>query len=298
MLIRPARPEDAEERAALTAVCYPHALVDAAALRDEKPPPELCQLSLVAEENGRIVASGSLSLSDHGPITALQVISVAPGARRKGVGTAMHEALDAHRATLPATRVRARVTTSEGRSFAEAKGFTPGSRWLISAVDPREVPPVPRIPAGVTLSTLADIAEYEPVFELYRAAGADMPGRGDGPGFTFESWLKFAVNGSVSDRDCSIVAFEGSEPVALTFLNTCAGRGFNSLAGTRADRRGRGLATLVKTVSLHKAAAKGVALVYTANSDANAPMLAVNTRLGYVPALEEISMGRSVAKSE
>lgn len=294
MLIRPARPEDAEARAALASVCYPHALVNAAVIRDARPDPELRQLSLVAELDGRIVASGTVTLDPIDRATAVETISVAPDARRQGVGSAMHAALDGHRATLPATRVRGRVTTGEGRAFAVSKGFTAGRVWRISSADPRATPPIPRIPEGVTLKSLAGVDELEPLFELYDTAGADMPGNHRG-GFTFESWLKFSVNGPLCDRDCSIVAYEGATPVALTFLQSRDTRAFNSLAGTARGHRGRGLGKLVKAVSLHKAAAKGVTAVYTANAENNAPMLAVNTWLGYAPALEEVNMNLDVA---
>ncbi|HEY1176095.1 MAG TPA: GNAT family N-acetyltransferase, partial [Phytomonospora sp.] len=168
----------------------------------------------------------------------------------------------------------------------------------ISAADPRQAPPVPRIPEGVTLKSLAAVDDLEPVYALYRACGADMPGHHRGPGFSYEDWLRLAVGSPVTDRDCSIVAYRGDTPVALTFVNSNGDRAFNSLAGTARDHRGKGLGKLVKAVSLHKAAAKGVTSVYTANTEDNAPMLAVNAWLGYRPALEELTMIRAVPKTE
>ena len=119
-----------------------------------------------------------------------------------------------------------------------------------------------------------------------------MPGNSRRAGFDYDDWVRLAAESPLADRDCSIVAFDGGVPVAFTFLNSSDVRAFNSLAGTARSHRGRGLATLVKTVSLHKAAAKGVTRAYTANAEDNTPMLAVNTRLGYAPALEEVSMTR------
>ncbi|MBB6039487.1 GNAT family N-acetyltransferase [Phytomonospora endophytica] len=294
MLIRPAVPEDAAARAALAAVCHPHVLVSERMIRYFLPDPALRRASVVAEVDGRVVGSGSVELEVMDRTTAAETISVAVDARRRGVGSAIHAALAEHLATLPATRLKGRVTGPEGRAFAEAHGFTPGRVWRISGTDPRQAPPVPRIPEGITLTPLAAVEDLAPVYELYRECGADMPGRERGPGFSYEDWLKFAVNSPVADRDCSIVAYDGDVPVALTFINSDGDRAFNSLAGTARDHRGKGLGRLVKAVSLHKVAAKGVMSVYTANTEDNAAMLAVNTWLGYRPALEELTMVRPV----
>jgi GNAT superfamily N-acetyltransferase len=53
--------------------------------------------------------------------------------------------------------------------------------------------------------------------------------------------------------------------------------------GTLPEYRGRGLALAVKLASLRWAAARGVTRVFTSNDETNAPMLAVNRRLGYRP---------------
>ena len=47
--------------------------------------------------------------------------------------------------------------------------------------------------------------------------------------------------------------------------------------------RGRGLGLLVKQHSLARAAELGITSVVTQNDDTNAPMLAINRRLGYQP---------------
>ena len=52
---------------------------------------------------------------------------------------------------------------------------------------------------------------------------------------------------------------------------------------TRADERGRGLATLVKATALGWAREQGYTRASTGGNVANLPMLRVNTRLGYRP---------------
>ena len=68
-----------------------------------------------------------------------------------------------------------------------------------------------------------------------------------------------------------------------------SGRGENDITGTLAAHRGRGLARLVKHHSLRRAAALGIAEVFTFNDETNAAMLAVNTKLGYRPHSQRLS---------
>ncbi len=53
------------------------------------------------------------------------------------------------------------------------------------------------------------------------------------------------------------------------------------MTGTVRHRRGRGLAKLAKTASLHRARAAGYTEALTGNDTDNGPMLAINKWLGY-----------------
>ena len=54
--------------------------------------------------------------------------------------------------------------------------------------------------------------------------------------------------------------------------------------GTSRQHRGRGLARAVKLASTRWAAENGITQIVTTNDETNGSMLAVNRRLGYVPA--------------
>ncbi len=60
-------------------------------------------------------------------------------------------------------------------------------------------------------------------------------------------------------------------------------RAENDITGTLREYRGGGLATLAKLEQLRWAARQGIENVVTENDETNAPMLALNTRLGYRP---------------
>jgi RimJ/RimL family protein N-acetyltransferase len=80
----------------------------------------------------------------------------------------------------------------------------------------------------------------------------------------------------------------GEEPVAYAALSVdpTTGRGRNEGTATVHDHRGRGFATLAKLAQLRWAAEHGIERVVTDNDERNAPMLAINRRLGYEPFTE------------
>ena len=61
------------------------------------------------------------------------------------------------------------------------------------------------------------------------------------------------------------------------------GRAMNIGTGVLREHRNRGLATLMKRCGLARAAKAGITRAITQNDDSNAPMLAINRRLGYEP---------------
>ena len=78
-------------------------------------------------------------------------------------------------------------------------------------------------------------------------------------------------------------------------IDRASGRAQNNLAGTRREFRGRGLATLLKSHSLRRAAELGATIAITDNEEENAPMLTVNTKLGYRPFARRLTWERTTA---
>ncbi len=81
--------------------------------------------------------------------------------------------------------------------------------------------------------------------------------------------------------------------VTMIRVDRPSGRAKNNLAGVRAPYRGRGLATVIKSHSLRRAAELGATIALTDNDETNAPMLAVNTRLGYRPYARRLEWERA-----
>jgi RimJ/RimL family protein N-acetyltransferase len=69
---------------------------------------------------------------------------------------------------------------------------------------------------------------------------------------------------------------------------------YNEMTGTLRDYRGRGLAFAAKLETVRWAAGKGLARILTGNDTRNAPMLAINDRLGYRPTIEVVEYVRDL----
>jgi RimJ/RimL family protein N-acetyltransferase len=129
------------------------------------------------------------------------------------------------------------------------------------------------------------LEEAEALFRLYAETRADVPTTSatPRPPWTFDEWRAETIDSPLIELDASVVVMEGDDPVALAWLYSDreGGRAEALMAGTRRDRRGRGLATLAKAESSRRAAALGITRILTSNNRENAPMLAVNRRLGF-----------------
>jgi GNAT superfamily N-acetyltransferase len=81
----------------------------------------------------------------------------------------------------------------------------------------------------------------------------------------------------------------GADVVAFSLVKRDGERMWSDMTATMPQHRGRGLARLAKLTALRRAAERGVTIAYTSNAESNAPMLAINERLGYRPVATQFS---------
>ena len=143
---------------------------------------------------------------------------------------------------------------------------------------------------GVEVSSFAEVGPNA-VHPIDTAVTLDVPEDVVWDDMPYDSWLREFWESPTLDLDASVVAVVDGEAVAITMLRTerSRRRAENDITGTLPAYRGRGLATLVKHHSLARAAALGIAEVFTFNDETNAAMLAVNTKLGYRPHSQRLS---------
>lgn len=164
-------------------------------------------------------------------------------------------------------------------------GFRLGTRSRISWVDARDVPPPEvlgdHLPGPeLTLVPVAD-AGPEAVWECHRAAVRDDPS-GFGRQVPLETYVEEEWHDPLLRHDLShAVVDEAGRVAAFTLLRVADRRGWSSMTAVHPRHRRRGLSLAVKAATLRAAAGAGVRRCSTGNSADNAPVLALNSRLGY-----------------
>jgi GNAT superfamily N-acetyltransferase len=168
---------------------------------------------------------------------------------------------------------------SEDAAFLDARGWERRRESFISTVDvPASTAVEP--PPGIVLVPLGEV-DRRAVHELDRVAAADEPGEGELDVGSFETYLRMQLGKPMLDLEGSVVALADGAPVAMAWLKQDGRIGLNDYTCTHPDRRGHGLATLVKAAVLQRAALRGLERLATMNDAENAAMLRVNDKLGY-----------------
>lgn len=217
-------------------------------------------------------------------------VLVDPGARRRGVGTALLAELVAAARAGGCTRVASAHSTPAGAAFAARCGAVDGERDVRSLLRLGAALPTPQAVDGYRLVSWNDAAP-EALLESYaraRTAIEDAPN----PGAATIGWTAARVR-ELEDavarrgRETRVTAaLHRDEVVAFTELRVSADEGAVAATEDTAvvrEHRGRRLATWMKAESLRRLHEDrpDVRLVSTTNAETNEPMLAVNRALGF-----------------
>ncbi|HET6987507.1 MAG TPA: GNAT family N-acetyltransferase [Kribbella sp.] len=296
-VIRSAVGDDADAVTAVRRAVYSYKVMSPAATRHMitvQMPGERF-LPLVAESAGEVVAWGSAGMNiwTSEPGQSYLSIYVHPDHRRQGIGTALSDRLHQHLTEVGAIRARAFVHP-DGVEFARNLGYDGTRQMHYSRVDVRSLPEQPETPDGIELVTL-DQVEPRQAYTADSIASLDEPSDSPVDSIDYERWLEEIWQGPAMDKSLSVAAMVGDEMVCFTAVETDADRAWSGMTGTIPAYRGRGLAKLVKSVALRRAAAAGITAAYTSNDDENGPMLAVNNWLGYQRVQTEFGLLRTLA---
>jgi GNAT superfamily N-acetyltransferase len=214
-------------------------------------------------------------------------VGVLPEARRRGLGTRLAHLVEGHLGELGHGEAVAWSDGGEGEAFALGRGFRTERTKPVSVLRLEEGSNAPVVlPDGVAIVPIVQLDDrLRELHALTMAAYADVPDGLRDAGQSFEEWLRDDLGMPELDYEGSVVAVAGDRLAALSLVTTDgSGRAENEFTGTHPDFRGRGLATLVKRSTIGWCRAHGIQELWTGNDSENAPMLAVNRKLGYVPA--------------
>lgn len=244
---------------------------------------------LLAHVDGELAGCG---LTDRGETgRGFVAPRVLPEWRRRGVGTALLEALMPYAEKLDVSELAGHVDGSDegAKEFARTHGFQEID-WQIEQVktiaDETELP----LPEGVEVTTIAQRPELlEKSYDLACEGYADMKVVGASVTVPFDAWLR----DEATLPEGSFVALADGEIVGYTGLLMWPGepdRAENGLTVVRRAWRGRGLASALKTRQLAWAAANGLREIVTWTQAGNDDMQRVNERLGFVTRTVELTM--------
>ena len=233
-------------------------------------------------------------------------LRVHPDRPRQGVGASLWKQLEGDLETLLPTIVRVwvRERYPEALQFAERRGFTEVSRsgiWTldVAAADVELLRSALERAAvsGVTISSLAAERERNPeclsdLHALRMAVDADIPSVEPYPVVSYTDFEREA-DGALPGG--FLVARRGDEYVGLTCLHRNAGNlqeFHQSITGVRSDCRHLGIATALKARGILFARSEGYERIVTYVDSTNAPMAALNKKLGFVGGNDAVLMER------
>ncbi len=298
-MLREGTLDDVAHAAALRQRAWPESIVTEEGMRHwlAGVPARAQQALLAWEDRGQLLgwAHAARAWWHPDPDAGILSVTVDPSRRGEGIGSALAEAADLHLSLLAVRTTRGRsLDEPAARALASSRGFTEVAAMTVSEVDPRTVEPRP-VPAGVELVPLADLDDPLPVYELDLELSRDIPNE-EFDAIELEEWKAEFWKGPLIDEDASLVVLVDGELAGTTMirLDRPSGRAQNNLCGVRRSYRGRGLALLLKSHSLRRAAELGATIAMTDNDETNAPMLAVNARLGYLPYARRLEWERSL----
>ncbi len=306
--IRPFRDEDAPAAADLMRRVVPQYLITAGVLVHwvHAEPERAHSQVWLAEEDGELAAFLWTGLKWHtaDPGIGELFLLVRPESRRRGLGTALYDLSERHLLEHGAWKLEAQVTDDDGRRFAEQRGLSETRRERLSQLDVpsadlSELPALEEAKAadGYRVAPLRDLLDRpRDLHALYNEAAKDMPTDDVRANLDYAEWERGTLANPLLDGEGSMNVLDDDRPVAFAWLlvDREGGRGVHELTGTLRAYRGRGLARLAKLAGIRWCREHGVHTLLTGNDAENAPMLAINDRLGYRPTVFHFEYARIV----
>jgi len=256
------------------------------------------QRIVALDANGGIIgcnnAAHVLYMLPHG--FWIEVI-VLPDFRRRGIGARLYDNAVEFARAQGATRLECEVRdyNRDWLKFAQARGFQIDRHVFESSLDlarfdeARFAGVIEAEQAqDIRFFTLADAGNTEAnqrkLYELNKRNALDIPGS-EGMFPRFEDFSKFVFGASWFRAEGQILAADGERWVGLSavgyFANTYST--YNMHTGVLREYRGRKIALALKLLAIRRSREWGAVYLRTNNDSQNAPILAINEKLGYKP---------------
>ena len=234
---------------------------------------------------------------------------VEKGHQRRGIGGALYEKALEFARQRGLTRATTYVSLFEPDEpavrFLEKRGFAEVDREVPVMLDLTTFDPsafVPPAPEGIRLLSLAEAGDSEQdrrkVWALDAQVVRDIPTHDVMPEHpAFEEWVKYSEGPEYDPRAIILAEDIGSgEWVGVSALafQEATNIAWTNITGVLPAYRGRGIALALKLRAIDAALARGCPLITTENHEDNAPMRAINRKLGFVPDAPGVSYSKDL----
>ena len=229
----------------------------------------------------------------------------------QGAGRALYQAIEAWAIAQGATRLAAGVREihEDALAWARRRGYEVEHhifRSRLPLVDWNAAAFAPYVEqakaAGIRFSSFAaeitGESSYERCYDFVGRLMDDIPGALGRNRATYERWRNNFRTRPEMDPAGWIMAIDGDRWVGLSSVVRRPDEGyFTGFTGIEREYRGRGIALALKIVSLEYARSIGAREIFTSNHSVNAPMLAINRKLGYLPEPGSFNLAKLVQAS-
>ncbi|MDV6373082.1 GNAT family N-acetyltransferase [Deinococcus arenicola] len=259
----------------------------------------------VAEFRGQLIGTGHLTFFPFDPPGFLSAgVMVAPGYRNRGVGRALWKTVQDEAGRLGVSDLAASVSDTDADSLAWA------GRWGFTQH-------LHRFASELNLMGF-DGSLFQADLERAAAQGVTFTDMADADGATLDRYLNFVADRLTETPDLAghprwplaqvreilrldtyprpdwlvLARGPGGEWLGITAMVSIFGgaMAYNELTAMHPSARGRGLALPLKLEAVRRARAAGMGRMRTNNHSQNAPMLAVNRRLGFVSLAGQVEL--------
>ena len=261
-------------------------------------PGRIAHHQVCVDEQDAVIGYGHIIHTASSPANLFYAwIGVNPPYRRRGIGSALWGSLLVDLQAQGATHVIGDVPEQEpaGLAFARPRGFVIERCQFHSILDLTafdETPFLPTIAAlegqGIRFCTLADLPDdadtQRKYYELNLAVVRDIPGEF----WNFDEYPQFfkehILGAPWFRREGQILAVDGDTfaGFASVSLDLEAQSAYNATTGVARVYRGKAIGLVLKVLAARYARRRGAQRIFTDNDSLNAPILAINRKMGYL----------------
>jgi mycothiol synthase len=250
---------------------------------------------LLARSGDDVLGSGFAGIHPGFPEMVFALVTVPPGNRRRGAGTALYGAISEWARGRGIERLETRVADDDPESlaFAQKRGFVEERREKGVALDLTTIePPTVMPPSGVEIVAWAERPELAGgMYEVMLDAAPDVPGYEEERPEPYDDWLAHEMQGPGDKPEATFIAVAGDEVVGYAKFSLTTAQpsvAHHDFTGVKRAWRGRGVARALKAAQIVWAKANGYEELRTTNDERNAPIRRINAEFGYQPSVGRI----------